>query len=371
MARAQTTRSRSPGTPSDDATVDPALPQKKQARHRLIGAVTLCLAAAVVVPLVLEPEPTRSPSDVAVVIPSRDTPLPARSSVSTTDGAKGGADASRRARASAETPSTTAAMTPVPADAPPALEVRPSEAKVSEARAGEANGAIPRAAAKADPKADLKADPKADAQTDSKVDSQADAKSKGEAKGEAKAKGESKADSKSAAKTDAKADAKADAKPTPKADGAAPSRTEPKADARTDAKADSRGEAKSDARAAPKADAKVDPKSDARAAPKADPKKSAPTDEIEKLVDASKARPAAATNRKYALQVGAYSAETSASAAVDKLRAAGVRAYTERITTDRGERIRVRAGPFPSREAADEARDKLKAAGVTTALIPQ
>ena len=363
MARAQTTRSRSPGTPSDDATVDPALPQKKQARHRLIGAVTLCLAAAVVVPLVLEPEPTRSPSDVAVVIPSRDTPLPARSSVSTTDGAKGGADASRRARASAETPSTTAAMTPVPADAPPALEVRPSEAKVTEARAGEANGAIPRAAAKADPKADPKADLKADAQTDSKVDSQADAKSKGEAK----AKGESKADSKSAAKTDAKADAK----PTPKADGAAPSRTEPKADARTDAKADSRGEAKSDTRAAPKADAKADPKSDARAAPKADPKKSAPTDEIEKLVDASKARPAAATNRKYALQVGAYSAETSASAAVDKLRAAGVRAYTERITTDRGERIRVRAGPFPSREAADEARDKLKAAGVTTALIPQ
>ncbi|MCX7201701.1 MAG: SPOR domain-containing protein [Burkholderiales bacterium] len=367
MARAQTTRSRSPGTPSDDATVDPALPQKKQARHRLIGAVTLCLAAAVVVPLVLEPEPTRSPSDVAVVIPSRDTPLPARSSVSTTDGAKGGADASRRARASAETPSTTAAMTPVPADAPPALEVRPSEAKVSESRAGDGSGAIPRAAAKTDPKADLKADPKADTQTDSKVDSQADAKSKGEAK----AKGDSKADSKSAAKTDGKADAKTDAKPTPKADGAAPSRTEPKADARTDAKADSRGEAKSDTRAAPKADAKADPKSDARAAPKADPKKSAPTDEIEKLVDASKARPAAATNRKYALQVGAYSAETSASAAVDKLRAAGVRAYTERITTDRGERIRVRAGPFPSREAADEARDKLKAAGVTTALIPQ
>jgi DedD protein len=343
MARAQTSRSRSPETPSDDATVDPALPQKKQARHRLIGAVTLCLAAAVVVPLVLEPEPTRSPADVAVVIPSRDTPLPARSSASAADGGMGGADAPRRPRVSAETSSTPAAPPPVPADAPPALEVRPSEAKVSESRAGDANGAIPRAAAKADPKAD----PKADTQTDSKVDSKADAKSKGEAKGEAKAKGESKADSKSAAK--------ADAKPMPKADGAVPSRTEPKADARTDAKADSRGDAKSDT----------------RAAPKADPKKSAPTDEIEKLVDASKARPAAATNRKYALQVGAYSAETSASAAVDKLRAAGVRAYTERITTDRGERIRVRAGPFPSREAADEARDKLKAAGVTTALIPQ
>ena len=363
MARAQTTRPRASGTPSDDATVDPARPQKKQARHRLIGAVTLCLVAAVVVPLVLEPEPTRSPADVAVVIPSRDTPLPARSSVGATDGAKGGADASRRARVSAETPSTTAATMPVPADAPPAMEVRPSEAKVSEARTGDAGAVVARAAVKADPKAD----PKADTQTDSRIDSKADAKSKGEAKSEAKAKGESKADGKSAAKTDAKADAK----PTPKADGAAPSRTEPKADARTDAKsdakADSRGDAKSDTRAAPKGDAKAD----ARAVPKADPKKSDSTDEIERLVDASKARPAAATNRKYALQVGAYSAETSASAAVDKLRAAGVRAYTERITTDRGERIRVRAGPFPSREAADEARDKLKAAGVTTALIPQ
>ena len=335
MARAQTSRSRSPETPSDDATVDPALPQKKQARHRLIGAVTLCLAAAVVVPLVLEPEPTRSPADVAVVIPSRDTPLPARSSASAADGGMGGADAPRRPRVSAETSSTPVAPPPVPADAPPALEVRVPEARVSEARAGDDSGAVPRVAARADPKADAQTDSKVDRKTDAKADAKADAKPKGEPK----VKGEPKADSKSSAK--------ADAKPTPKADAASLSRTEPKSDARTDAK------------------------SDARPAPKADPKKSAPSDEIEKLVDASKARPAAPTNRKYALQVGAYSAEASASAAVDKLRAAGVRAYTERITTDRGERIRVRAGPFPSREAADEARDKLKAAGVTTALIPQ
>jgi DedD protein len=247
MARAQTSRSRSPETPSDDATVDPALPQKKQARHRLIGAVTLCLAAAVVVPLVLEPEPTRSPADVAVVIPSRDTPLPARSSASAADGGKGGADAPRRPRVSAETSSTPAVPPPVPADAPPALEVRVPEARVSEARAGDDSGAVPRVAAKADPKADPKADAQTDSKVDRKTDAKADAKADAKPKGEPKVKGEPKADSKSSAK--------ADAKPTPKADAASLSRTEPKSDARTDAK------------------------SDARPAPKADPKKSAPSDE--------------------------------------------------------------------------------------------
>ncbi len=70
------TRRRAGGT--DDGVADPALPQKKRARHRLIGAVALCLLAAVVVPLLLESEPSRPSSDVPLVIPSRETPLPPR-----------------------------------------------------------------------------------------------------------------------------------------------------------------------------------------------------------------------------------------------------------------------------------------------------
>jgi DedD protein len=63
---------------AEDGVADPALPQKKRARHRLIGAIALCLLAAIVVPLLLESEPTRPSSDVAIVIPSRDTPLAPR-----------------------------------------------------------------------------------------------------------------------------------------------------------------------------------------------------------------------------------------------------------------------------------------------------
>jgi DedD protein len=43
---------------------------------------------------------------------------------------------------------------------------------------------------------------------------------------------------------------------------------------------------------------------------------------------------------------------------------AGVRAYTEVVTTESGKVTRVRAGPFASREAAERARAKLQGAGL-------
>ena len=55
--------------------LDPALPQKKRARRRLVGALAVCAAAAVVLPLVLDSEPRQVRPDLQVQIPSRDTPL--------------------------------------------------------------------------------------------------------------------------------------------------------------------------------------------------------------------------------------------------------------------------------------------------------
>jgi DedD protein len=81
-------RKRAGGSEAGD--VDPALPQKKRARHRLIGAIALCMLAAIVVPLLLDAEPTRPASDVAIVIPSRDTPLPPRGTEVKPADAKGG-----------------------------------------------------------------------------------------------------------------------------------------------------------------------------------------------------------------------------------------------------------------------------------------
>ena len=61
---------------SDGAALDPALTQKKRARRRLVGAVVLGLAAAVILPLVLDSEPRQTITDVQIEIPPRDAPLP-------------------------------------------------------------------------------------------------------------------------------------------------------------------------------------------------------------------------------------------------------------------------------------------------------
>ncbi|MCL4745386.1 MAG: SPOR domain-containing protein [Burkholderiaceae bacterium] len=61
-----------------EGALDPALPQKKRARRRLVGAAAVCLAAAIVLPLVLDSEPRQIRDDVQVQIPSRDAPLAER-----------------------------------------------------------------------------------------------------------------------------------------------------------------------------------------------------------------------------------------------------------------------------------------------------
>jgi DedD protein len=245
-------RKRAGGSEAGD--VDPALPQKKRARHRLIGAIALCMLAAIVVPLLLDAEPTRPTSDVAIVIPSRDTPLPPRGT-----------------------------------------ELKPADAKGGEAKS-----------------VDLKS---------------ADSKST-----DAKSSDGKSADSKS---TDAKStDSKgSDAKPT-------------------DSKA---SDAKSaDAKPADTKSAKAEPRKDAK-------------DEIAQLADAAQAR--AKGESRYLLQVGAYANESGAATAVERVQATGLRAFTEKIKTDRGDRVRVRVGPFTSRDAAEQARTQLQAAGVQAAMI--
>lgn len=72
MAKAPSSRVRMPDADTDPAELDPSLPQKRRARHRLIGAIVLCAAAAVTVPMLLSPEPTRGGSTAQVVIEGRE-----------------------------------------------------------------------------------------------------------------------------------------------------------------------------------------------------------------------------------------------------------------------------------------------------------
>lgn len=274
---AATPRRRAGG--SEDGADDPALPQKKRARHRLIGAITLCLLAAVVVPLLLDSEPTRPPPrDVAIVIPSRDTPLPARppAAVATPSESKA-VDAKIEPRSGATVRGT---IEPAPTAPAGGREPKGAEPKSGDAKAAQGKGA--------------------------------DAKS-GDAKG---------GDAKS---TDAKS---ADAK-----------------------NADVKG---ADARAAA---ARTEPRRDGKA------------DDIQHLADVQQAKARGETTGRYLLQVGAFGGEAGASAAVDRVQSVGLRAFTEKIRTDRGERVRVRVGPFPSRETAEQARGRLKAVGIEAAVI--
>lgn len=54
--------------------VDPALPEKKRARRRLVGAVALVMAAVIVLPMILDSEPKPLAEDIAIQIPSKDNP---------------------------------------------------------------------------------------------------------------------------------------------------------------------------------------------------------------------------------------------------------------------------------------------------------
>ncbi|MBX9869503.1 MAG: hypothetical protein K2X63_06875, partial [Burkholderiaceae bacterium] len=54
---------------------DPALPEKKRARRRLIGAVALALAAAIGLPIVFDSEPKNNIDAIDIQIPSKDKTL--------------------------------------------------------------------------------------------------------------------------------------------------------------------------------------------------------------------------------------------------------------------------------------------------------
>lgn len=296
-------------TARSSAALDSALPQKKRARRRLVGAAAICLAAAIVLPLVFDSEPRQGREDIQVSIPSRDTPLTER-----------------------DAPGASGAITPFGGDAARGENGARGDAARGEAGDRPANGA----GAGEGPRADG-AGP-------------AGSNGNGQARGTPPAG----AASAHELRPEPKAGARADAAPARDGSG---DRTEARPATRTEAASAPKvaAEAKPDAKAEPKPDAKAEPKPDAKAEPKADARTAA-------------AKPEARAG-SYLLQAGAFASEKSATEQVERVRKAGVKTYTEKIKTAQGERIRVRIGPYPDKDAADRARAKLKAAGIDTVLI--
>ncbi len=77
----------------------------------------------------------------------------------------------------------------------------------------------------------------------------------------------------------------------------------------------------------------------------------------------------AASPSGYVVQIGAFSSSKGARAQVKRAKALGFKAYTQRITTSKGVRIRVRIGPYLNRALANDVREKLRKKGIETALI--
>lgn len=55
--------------------LDPALPEKRRARRRLIGAIALVLAAIIGLPMIFDSEPKPFSDEIAIQIPARDAPV--------------------------------------------------------------------------------------------------------------------------------------------------------------------------------------------------------------------------------------------------------------------------------------------------------
>lgn len=78
-----------------------------------------------------------------------------------------------------------------------------------------------------------------------------------------------------------------------------------------------------------------------------------------------------ATAGAYVVQVAALSDAAKAKQLERQMAGAGLRTYTEVVSTGAGQVTRVRAGPYPTREAAEKARTQLKKAGLDGKVVPK
>ncbi len=85
--------------------------------------------------------------------------------------------------------------------------------------------------------------------------------------------------------------------------------------------------------------------------------------------DPAPAGHAAAGESPFVLQAAALGSEAAARDLVAKLKKAGFAPYTEKVSTAKGDRIRVRLGPYATREDAEQARAKLKLLGIDAGVV--
>ena len=289
---------------------------KRKARRRLVGAIVLALAAAIIVPMLLEKEPRPLGDDVSVQIP----PVDEGKFINRLTGKAGDAKALPKADSKASPGAAANKAEPKP-------EV--SAEAAAPATAGQSASSAPMAAATSEPLLPRKSVTEAEQRV---IAPPAKPVPKAEAK--AAATPEPKSEPKSAPKTEAKAAATPEPKPAPKPEAKPPSVPE------------------SNSGPAP---ATADAKPAAGAAPQAAPA-------------TSTAPPAKAGG--FVVQLAAFADDKGANALVNKLNRNGYAAYVQPVETSRGTLWRVRVGGYGSRPEADAARATLKSEGYAGIVAP-
>jgi DedD protein len=122
---------------------------------------------------------------------------------------------------------------------------------------------------------------------------------------------------------------------------------------------------------------KVEPKAEAKAEPApttgaADKMPAAQNEKAsgEKAAQKSTERASAekAPSSRFILQVAAVASKTKADELQAKLKQAGIKSYSQKISVKDGERYRIRVGPYGSRDEAEKMRTRLIKMGVSVAV---
>ncbi|MES2756178.1 MAG: SPOR domain-containing protein [Pseudomonadota bacterium] len=112
----------------------------------------------------------------------------------------------------------------------------------------------------------------------------------------------------------------------------------------------------------------AEPKPAAKPVVKAEDKPAAKPEEAARALDILEGKPAAAASEKFVVQVAALGTAEKVAELQGKLKEAGIRSFTHKVSTPGGERIQVKVGPF-SREEADRMRAKLDKVGMSGSIV--
>lgn len=325
---------------------DPVLPEKKRARRRLVGAIALALGVAIGLPMLLDSEPKQAGDNIAWQIPSKDKAPEAAPAPAAPVSAADSLDAREE----------------IVADAAPAKPAtRPQPAAPAPAHAALPPAALPPAVTT--PALPVAAMPAVTVPTAAPSHAAAPAPVKDLAKEAAIAAAKAAADKTAADKAAAeKAAADKLAKLEHKAQDAKEAKE--RADAKLKAEQDVKlAKAKAELEAKAEAKAKADEVKHARAEEAKHPK----SDDAARAMAILEDKPA--DNTRYVVQVAAVASQEKVDELQGKLKEAGIKSFTQKVTTASGTVVtRIRVGPFSGKEEAEKVRAKLSKIGLSSSL---